>query len=89
MNSPWQEFKLEVAIVDPFPYNALKNVYSFIHHAGKSRGDRVYVNEENVPNVTNHKYLLTPFSMAHKILSLLLKINRTGAQATGNSMRVY
>ena len=31
------------------------------------------MNEENVPNVTNHEYLLTPFSIAHTILSFTFK----------------
>ena len=35
----------------------------------KVGGDRVYVNEENVPNIYDHKYSLTLFNNAHKILS--------------------
>ena len=38
----------------------------------KSRGDRVYVNEESVTNISNHKYSLTPFNNAHKILYFTL-----------------
>ena len=30
----------------------------------------MYVNDENVPNISEHKYTLTPFNLAHKILSL-------------------
>ena len=82
MNSPWLEFKSEATIIDPFCIQCpKKRIYSFVRHAGKSRGDQVHVNEENVPNVTNHKYLLTPFSMAHTMLSFTFKAQ--------NSMQVY
>ena len=30
----------------------------------------MYVNDENVLNISEHKYTLTPFNLAHKILSL-------------------
>ena len=74
MNAPWEEFKSETAMVDPFRVQSPKRrIYSFVSNAGKSRGDRVYVNEENVPNITNHKYSLTPFNNAHKILSFTFK----------------
>ena len=44
-------------MVDPFRVHSPKRrIYSFVSNAGKSRGDRVYVNEENVPHVSNHKY---------------------------------
>ena len=70
MNSPWEQFKSETALVDPFRVHSPKRrIYSFVSNAGRSRGDRVYVNEENVPNICNHKYLLTPFNNAHKVLS--------------------
>ena len=74
MNAPWEECKSETAMVDPFRVQSPKRrIYSFVSNAGKSRGDRVYVNEENVPNITNHKYSLTPFNNAHKILSFTFK----------------
>ena len=74
MNAPWEEFKSETAMVDPFRVQSPKRrIYSFVSNAGKSRGDRVYVNEENVPNITNHKYSLTPFNNAHKILLFTFK----------------
>ena len=39
---------------------------------GKSREDRVYVNDGNVTKISEHKYTLTPFNLAHKILSLTI-----------------
>ena len=61
-------------MVDPFRVQSPKRrIYSFVSKAGKSRGDWVYVNEENVPNICHHKYSLTPFNNAHKVLSFTFK----------------
>ena len=74
MNSSWEQFKSETAMVDPFRIQSPKRrIYSFVSNAGKSLGDRVYVNEENVPNICHHKYSLTPFNNAHKVLSFAFK----------------
>ena len=74
MNSSWEQFKSETAMVDSFRVQSPKRrINSFVSNAGKSRGDRVYVNEENVPNICNHKYSLTPFSNAHKFFSFNFK----------------
>ena len=82
MPSTWEEFESETGIVNPFRVHSPKQrIYSFVSNAGKSRGDRVYVNEENVPNIADHKYLLTPFNNAHKILSVTFK----DQQKRGNS----
>ena len=52
MNSSWEQFKSETAMVDPFHVQSPKQrIYSFVSNAGKSRGDRVYVNEENVQHM--------------------------------------
>ena len=73
MNSSWEEFKSVTAMVDPFRVQSPKRrVYSFVSNAGKSRGDRVYVKEENVPNISDHKYSLTPFNNAHKIFIIYI-----------------
>ena len=73
MHSLWEGFISETAMVDPFRVHSPKRrIYSFVSNAGKSRGDRVYVNEESVTNISNHKYSLTPFNNAHKILSFTL-----------------
>ena len=60
-------------MIDPFRvHHPKRRVYSFVHGTGKSRGDRVYVNEETVPHVSNHKYSITPFPLAHKILFFVI-----------------
>ena len=49
MHLVWEGFISETAMVDPFHVHSPKRrIYSFVSNAGKSRGDRVYVNEENV-----------------------------------------
>ena len=73
MHSLWEGFISETAMVEPFRVHSPKRrIYSFVSNAGKSWGDRVYVNEESVSNISNHKYSLTPFNNAHKILSFTL-----------------
>ena len=69
MSAPLEDFKSETGMVDPFRIQyPKKRIYSIVSNAGESHGDWVYVNEENVPNISNHKYLLTPFNNAHEIL---------------------
>ena len=65
MHSVWEGFTSETYV--------LNDVFTLVSNAGKRRGDRTYVNEENVPNVSNHQYTLTPFNNAHKILSFTFK----------------
>ena len=74
MHSVWKGFISEPAMVDPFRVHSPKRrIHAFVNNAGKSRSDRVYVNEEGVPNISIHEYSLTPFNNAHKILSFTLK----------------
>ena len=55
MNSKWEEFKSEPAIVDPFRIRYPKKRFVLLSKTlAKRRGDRVYVNEENVSNIANH-----------------------------------
>ena len=71
MTSIWEGFTSALAIRDPFrTHYPKRRIYSFVNTTGESRGDRVYVNEENVPNISEHKYTVTPFNLAHKILTL-------------------
>ena len=66
----WEQFKSKNAIVDPFRTQyPKKKMYSYIAPAGKSRGDRVYISEDNLKDITNLKYTNTPFNSAHKIMS--------------------
>ena len=72
MTSIWEGFTSAMALRDPFRTHYPKmRIYSFVHTTGKSRGGG-YVNDENVPNISEHKYTLTPFNLAHKILSLTI-----------------
>ena len=70
----WELFKSQNAIIDPYrmQYPKKKN-FSFIAPAGKSRGDRIYISEDNAKTVTNIKYINTPFNSAHKIMTFDLK----------------
>ena len=66
----WQTFMSEVGIVDRFRVQCpKKKLYSYNAPSGKSRGDRIYVSDDNIKNITNIKYINTPFNSAHKILT--------------------
>ena len=70
----WQNFLQELNLDDPFRKSKPKlRQYSFIGKDGKSRIDRVYINEECTQQITQHMYTHTPFTLAHKIYSFTLK----------------
>ena len=47
--SIWNGFKTDCNITDPYRKKFPKRkIYSFLGPQGKSRGDRVYINDENV-----------------------------------------
>ena len=70
INLFWETFTSDIGIIDPFRVQCpKKKLYSFIAPTGRSRGDRVYVSEDNIKTVTNIKYINTPFNSAHKILT--------------------
>ena len=61
-------------LVDPFrEQNPQRKIWSFIGTgvAGNSRIDRIYINTANVRDVTNMKYIQTPFH-GHKILAFTI-----------------
>ena len=69
----WDEFLSTSAIIDPFRVQCpRKRIFSFSTTQGKSRGDRVYVNEDALGSVKNLKYINTPFPTAHKIMTFEL-----------------
>ena len=69
----WDDFKSEVNLQDPYRVQFPAKVqYSYVEPAGKSRGIRAYVNEENVQSVLNYTYLPVPFKNAHKIMSFTI-----------------
>lgn len=76
----WENFKSGNAIADPFRMQFPKRkLYSFVAPAGKSRGDRIYISEDNVSTISNIKYINTPFKSAHKIMTF----NINGERAIG------
>ena len=46
-----------------------RKIFSFSAPQGKSRGDRVYVNEDSIAAVNKIGYINTPFATAHKIMT--------------------
>ena len=71
----WEFFKTQTDIVDPFRIQyPRKRTYSYVTSTGKSRGDRVYISNDNIKNLTNFGYIDTPFNSAHKIMLFDLKV---------------
>ena len=70
----WERFKSQNSLVDPYRMQyPKKKIYSYVAPTGKSRGDRVYLSEDNVKNIANLNYINTPFNSAHKIMTFDLK----------------
>ena len=70
----WDDFKSRCAIVDPFRVQfPKKRIFSFTMNQGKSRGDRVYISEDNLATIKNFRYTITPFPMAHKMMTFDLQ----------------
>ena len=72
----WQPFLAEVDMVDPYREQIPnRRIWSFIGtgKAGNSRIDRIYVNSINMKNITNMRYIQTPFG-GHRILVFTNKI---------------
>ena len=71
----WIPFLAEFDMVDPFrEQNPIKKIWSFIGtgKAKNSRIDRLYVNSEDMSNVTHIKYVPTPFT-GYPILRFTVK----------------
>ena len=72
LNQIWIPFLNEMDMVDPFrEQNPKRRVWSFIG-TGKSRIDRIYVNSRYMNDITNMKYIHTPFS-GHKVFAFMVK----------------
>ena len=66
----WEDFLSKNAIIDPFRVQyPTRKIFSFSAAQGKSRGDRVYVNEDSISAVRKIRYINTPFLTAHKIMT--------------------
>ena len=75
INKIWIPFLEEMDMVDPFrEQNAKRKIWSFIGTgaAGNSRIDRIYVNTTNMKNITNIRYIHTPFH-GHRIQAFRIK----------------
>ena len=75
INKIWVPFIEEMDMVDPFrEQNPKRKMWSFIGTgvAGNSRIDRIYVNSLNMRNITNIRYIHTPFH-GHRILAFRIK----------------
>ena len=71
----WVPFLAETNLVDPFrEQNPKRRIWSFIGtgKAKNSRIDRMYVNTEDMKNITNIKYTPTPFH-GHRVLTFQVK----------------
>ena len=72
LNQIWTPFVNEMDLVDPFrEQNPKRRVWSFLG-TGRSRIDRLYVHSTHTNDITNMKYIHTPFT-GHKILSFVVK----------------
>ena len=75
LNKIWTPFIEEMDMVDPFrEQNPRRKIWSFIGTgmAGNSRIDRIYVNSINMNDITDIRYINTPFH-GHRILSFNIK----------------
>ena len=75
LNKVWGPFIEEMELVDPFrEQNPKRKIWSFVGTgvAKNSRIDRIYVNMVNIHDITNIKYIATPFH-GHKILAFRIK----------------
>ena len=73
----WLPFIQEFDMIDPYREQyPNKRIWSFIGtgKAGNSRIDRLYVNSENMTNITNMKYFQTPFG-GHRIFSFTISLS--------------
>ena len=69
LHNLFEDFKSTRVLTDPFRCQyPRKKLYSFVSEQGKSRGDRVYVNDDLVNTISDIKYVKTPFNMAHKVM---------------------
>ena len=76
LSAPWVNFAGEIDLSDPFRVkNPKRRMFSYIHtqNRAKSRIDRVYVNDEECQNIVHYKHTVTPFTMAHRMVSFTVK----------------
>ena len=70
----WQNLLHQLNLQDPYRKHKPKQLqYSFVNASGRSRIDRVYVNDEHSQLITQQKYTHTAFYLAHKIFTFTVK----------------
>ena len=72
----WQKFTSVANLVDPFrQQQPNRKLWSYLspNEKGKSRGDRVYVSEDQANMITNFKYIETIFQGSHKVMTFTYK----------------
>ena len=75
LNQVWIPFLDEMGMVDPFrEQNPKRRIWSFLGTgvAKNSRIDRLYVNSTLTNDITNIRYIHTPF-VGHQVLAFVLK----------------
>ena len=75
LNQIWAPFLNEMDMVDPFrEQNPKRRVWSFMGTgvAGNSRIDRLYINYTYTNDITNMRYIHTPFT-GHKVFAFTMK----------------
>ena len=71
----WHTYLQNKEFSDPFRVNnPTKKHYSFVSSLGKSRIDRLYVNDDLLPHISHFTYTQTPSKLAHRVMSF--SINR-------------
>ena len=70
----WHDFLSRKCIADPFREQRPKmKTFSFVASQGKSRGDRLYINDDRIASVRNFRYVKTVFQGAHRLLRFELQ----------------
>ena len=73
----WGDVLSKNAIIDPFRVQCpKKRIFSYSTPQGKSRGDRIYVNEDSIGSVKQLRYINTPFLTAHKMMTFDFQFGR-------------
>ena len=73
----WDDVLSKNAIIDPFRVQCpKKRIFSYSTSQGKSRGDRIYVNEDSIGSVKKLRHIYTPFLTAHKMMTFDFQFGR-------------
>ena len=66
----WDDFKSKTRVGDPYrEQHPSAKTFSYTNNHGKSRGDRVYISDTSMYNVSDVVYTYYPLANTHKLLS--------------------